>query len=587
MKDRNYIGLACTGHDNALAIANSKGEIVFAEATERYLQNKRAISALPDDLVRIGKLVDEYCEPDTDIVIAKSWSDKAVDVLGAEYQQMGDYLEWLERREEAPAKRFMMLRLQDYRHTLDLFRVNVQQSGMHIKHVLDTGFGVRAKRNFEDRYYDHHLTHAATASFTSPYDEAAVAVIDGFGEGTSCSFYKYSDGNIQELEVPAGNMKWSLGSLYVDLTSLCGFEHWKGEEWKVMGLAPYGKFNQEIYDLLRRCMDIQGLQIVRPPDNALALAELFNRFSLKPGQHALKVADLAYTGQLVFSELARELLQNFYQVVDCKNLVLGGGCGLNSTWNGQIVDQTDFESLHVFAAPADDGNAMGAALLAYHEDNPGLPAAAKTHSPYLGSTVLGESLDNFKRFSRHPNMMIELSDDEVADQTARLLSEGKIIGWVQGRAEFGPRALGNRSIITDPRPAEMKDKINASVKFREEFRPFAPSILHEYGDEYFENYQFTPYMERTLQFRPEVQDRVRAVVHANGSGRLQSVTRELNPKFHRLISEFNRLTGVPIVLNTSFNVMGKPIIHSVGDAIAVFYTSGLDVLVIENVLIQK
>ena len=180
-----------------------------------------------------------------------------------------------------------------------------------------------------------------------------------------------------------------------------------------------------------------------------------------------------------------------------------------------------------------------------------------------------------------------MSDEEIIQCAAESLADGKIIGWVQGRAEFGPRALGNRSILADPRYPDMKDKINDSVKFREEFRPFAPSILHEYGDEYFENYQFTPYMERTLNFRPEVRDKVPAVVHENGSGRLQSVTAELNPKYYALISELFRLTGVPIVLNTSLNVMGKPIVHSVEDAISLFYTSGLDALVVEDVFIEK
>lgn len=587
MAIKNYIGLACTGHDNALAIVNSKGKVVFAEATERYLQNKRAIGALPDDLVRIGMLIDEYCEPNAEIVVSKSWSNDAVAILDTEYQEMGEYLDVMANRRASPAAQFMIHRLQDYRHILDFFKSNVEQSGMHIQHVLGTGFGVREKRNVEMRQYNHHLTHAATAAYTSPYDEAAVAVIDGFGEGTSCSFYKYENGRITDVATPPGNMKWSLGSLYVNLTGLCGFEHWKGEEWKVMGLAPYGKLNSEIHELLRRYIKIDGLQIVCPPDSAAALVELYDRFSIQPGQKPIEMADLAHTGQQVFAELAGELLQNFHAETACSNLVLGGGCGLNSTWNGQIVDQTDFESLHVYSAPADDGNAMGAALLAYYEDNPPAAAPAVSHSPYLGSTVIGESLDNLKRFSRHPNMRSGLSRSEVTKATAQLLSEGKIVGWVQGRAEFGPRSLGNRSILADPRAADMKDKINAGVKFREEFRPFAPSILHEYGEEYFENYQFTPYMERTLNFRPEMYDKPPAVVHENGSGRLQSVTKELNPMYHELISEFNKLTGVPIVLNTSFNIMGKPIIHSVEDAVSVFHTTGLDVLVIEDVIIEK
>ena len=175
----------------------------------------------------------------------------------------------------------------------------------------------------------------------------------------------------------------------------------------------------------------------------------------------------------------------------------------------------------------------------------------------------------------------------IESEVARLLSEEKLVGWMQGRAEFGPRALGNRSILADPRPAGMKDKINSLVKFREEFRPFAPSILHEYGDRFFENYQDSPYMERTLRFREEVKQLVPAVVHVNGTGRLQSVTKERNERYFKLIDCFRELTGVPVVLNTSLNVMGKPIAHSVEDALTLFYTAGLDALAIGDYLIEK
>jgi carbamoyltransferase len=584
VKNNNYIGLACTGHDNALAIVNSKGEIVFAEATERHLQNKRAISAVPDDLIRVGKLIKQYCEPDANIVAAKTWSDNAVSLLRKEYNEMGDYLSLLQRRGKTPAMDFMQMRLQDYRHILKFFTALVEEAGTHLEYVTRTGFGLSSPRKFEMRRYDHHLTHAAVSCFTSPYEEAACAIIDGFGEGTSCSFFRFNDGIIKEIRRSAGNMKWSLGSFYVTLTALCGFVHWKGEEWKVMGLASYGKFDPKIYDLMRCHIKIDGLNIVGLPDSVAALTELFN-YARRPGQSALEVADIAYTGQQVFSELMRELLQNLYNETGCKNLVLGGGCALNSSWNGQILDQTGFDSLHLFSAPADDGNAVGAALLAYYEDNPDMKPTREVHTPYLGSAMSKEGLENLKRFGRIPKL--EVLGDSIAKRAAELLSQGKIIGWVQGRAEFGPRALGNRSILADPRPADMKDKINAMIKFREEFRPFAPSILHEHGERYFIHYQESPYMERTLTFRDEVREKVPAVVHVDGTGRLQTVREEWNPLYYRLIKEFYELTGVPVILNTSYNIMGKPIIHSVEDAISVFYTTGLDALVIEDVLIQK
>jgi carbamoyltransferase len=187
----------------------------------------------------------------------------------------------------------------------------------------------------------------------------------------------------------------------------------------------------------------------------------------------------------------------------------------------------------------------------------------------------------------NPAARVRRLGDGIVDATAKLLAAGKIIGWMQGRAEFGPRALGHRSILADPRDPEMKDRINARVKFREEYRPFAPSILHEHGAEYFEDYQMSPYMERTLVWRKEVRARVPAVVHEDGTGRLQSVTRELAPRFYDLIRAFQRLTDVPLVLNTSFNIMGKPIIHSVEDALGMFQTTGLDACIVDDVLIEK
>jgi carbamoyltransferase len=299
---------------------------------------------------------------------------------------------------------------------------------------------------------------------------------------------------------------------------------------------------------------------------------------------ALASANLAYTGQLVFCELEREILANLFEMGASSNLVLGGGCALNSSANGQILERTPFERLHVPPAPGDDGNALGAAILAFREDDAD-GTRSRQASPYLGSSMSPEALERARSLGAMKGE--RLAPDDVVERAAELLAEGKILGWVQGRAEFGPRALGNRSILADPRTAEVKDRLNATVKFREEFRPFAPSILHEHGEEYFEHYQESRYMERTLRFRPEVRDKVPGVVHEDGTGRLQTVKRDWNPRYHGLLEAFYRRTGVPIVLNTSFNVMGKPIVHSVEDALAVFCTSGLDAMIIENDLFEK
>jgi carbamoyltransferase len=265
------------------------------------------------------------------------------------------------------------------------------------------------------------------------------------------------------------------------------------------------------------------------------------------------------------------------------NLVLTGGCALNSSYNGKILQRSRFRALHVPSAPADDGNALGAAWLAYAEDHPEWQPEPGVLSPYLGSPVSTEPMERMTAFEPR----LQHLGEGVVEAAADILAQGKLVGWVQGRAEFGPRALGNRSILADPRPADAKDLLNAKVKYRETFRPFAPSILAEHGPDWFEDYQDSPYMERTLRWRDGARGKVPAVVHEDGTGRLQSVTEDRNPRYHALISAFARRTGVPVLLNTSFNVMGKPILHTAEDAVLMFYTTGLDALVVEDWLLTK
>jgi carbamoyltransferase len=309
------------------------------------------------------------------------------------------------------------------------------------------------------------------------------------------------------------------------------------------------------------------------------------RWARPIGAGAMAAADLAFTTQYFYSEVMDALLSSFHAMGVSENLVLVGGCALNSSYNGQIVGRTGFKRLHVPSAPADDGNALGAALLAYRRDHPGEKPAATLRSPYLGSTISKRTLDNLVAFGGIAGM--RYLPDALHEDAARLLADGKILGWIQGRAEFGPRALGNRSILADPRRESMKDAINSRVKFREDFRPFAPSILDEHGDDYFEAYQFSPYMERVLTVKEGARKKVPGIVHVDGTARLHSVRRDSNERFYDLIRAFYDRTGVPMLLNTSLNVMGKPIIHSLEDALGLFYTTGLDALVVEDYMIQK
>jgi carbamoyltransferase len=570
---RNYVGLACTFHDPALAVVNGRGEVVFAEATERAYQTKRGLHCPPDSLSYLEKILAAHAEPGAELVVAKSWSpryqrrhrliDRAVCLLGPLFRG-GD-----PRSEPGNMLRYMV--------RAHLHGMALAGEGLRFQQVrADLAGGAGRARPLRLTGYDHNLTHAAAGCYTSPFREAVCAIIDGFGEGTTTGFYRYEGGRLRRLRQSRAS-GGSLGFFYGKLCDACGFDPIKGEEWKVMGLAPYGKRDPAIHARLKTLLQIDGLRLrgLRP-----ARTETVWR-----GLPPVSPADLACTGQAVFEEWMTELLNNLAELGLSENLVLGGGCALNSSYNGLILERTPFKRLHVFAAPADDGNAAGAALLAFHSDHPDWTPPATLHSPYLGSTLSRETLKNLVAFDR--GKRVSQHTGTIHKVAARALAEGKIIGWAQGRAEFGPRALGNRSILADARRPDVKDQINSRVKFREEFRPFAPAILHEHGPEYFENYQEAPYMERTLRFRPEVIGRVPGVVHVNHTGRLQTVRRDWNERFHGLVREFHELTGVPLVLNTSFNVMGKPIVHSVEDALAVLHTTGLDALALEDYWVER
>jgi carbamoyltransferase len=589
MKERYYVGLSATFHDPAVAIVSPQGEVLFAEGVERYTQDKRGFQAPADHLLRMPALIKQYCAPDPELVVGISFSEVCLRI----YQAGGvTDLPPLQAVCERIAA-FIDDRTYHKDHSWPWPTWKAMRA-LGRGSLLQAGAGLLASRELGDavklRYYYHHLTHAMFACHGSPFGEAVCAVIDGYGEFGSTAFFSYRDGKLQLLH-PRRSLRnlerASLGFFYGLVCGLCGFDTLKGEEWKVMGLAPYGRHDPAIYELLRPLLKVQGLQLV--PGVSLAeekrILKKLQAMRRPPSAPPSEWADMAYTGQQVFGEVLRELLQELHALGHSNNLVLSGGCALNSSYNGRILAETGFTALHVPSAPADDGNAVGAAMLAYLEDHPPAVRPSAPLTPYLGSEISAETRANVLRFNRSP--LVRPLGDGVIEEMARLLAEGKILGWMQGRAEYGPRALGNRSILADPRDPNMKDRINGRVKFREEYRPFAPSILHEHGAEYFENYQMSPYMDRTLVFRPEVRDRVPAVVHEDGTGRLQSVTPQLNERFYRLIEAFHRRTGVPILLNTSFNIMGKPIIHSVEDAVGLFYTTGLDALVIDDILFEK
>lgn len=579
---RVYVGLAATLHDPAIALVAADGTPLFAENAERPLQSKRAFNSPPDDLLRTPRLLRDFGIENAEIVAAVSWSDNFLQGLDA----------WalreraLPERTPADFERFVQWPLPDARGLTIGLRNSISLAGLN----LWSSAGVRGPVSI--RRFDHHLTHAANAVCTSPFDECAVAVVDGYGEGDSVAMFRYGGGRLDRLELALGAPdeaieKESLGLFYSRLCALCGFDPLGGEEWKVMGLAAHGKPDPQLVRLLS-IMRVNGLHLERAlnaEDLAMQLASAA-RIALQMGEDPLARADIAASGQQVFEDAMAELLSNLHARVPSTKLAFAGGCALNSSFNGRLLSRTPFEELHVPSAPADDGNALGAAFAACMRDGVMMPPSPQRADPYLGSAIDGGAIDRLARHSGFARLA-RGPITRTTERAAALLAEGKIIAWVQGRAEFGPRALGNRSILADPRPPDMQDRINRLVKLRERFRPFAPAVLDEAGPEYFEDYSVSRYMERALRFRAEVRDRVPGVVHADGTGRLQSVRREWSPRLYELISAFRALTGIPLLLNTSLNIMGKPIAHSLEDCVGVFLTTGIDALVVDDVIVEK
>ncbi len=589
--------LVAVGHGNSFqdpSIAVVEGGKVYAEAVERHTQCKRAVAVYGlhyswRDVKKALESLEILPVQDATIAMLDTWD-------AVTFYNMIDRPEVSQLIGEKGFGRFSAGTLQLAATQLEpAYRTQIAWLLRDLRCRI-TAYSpgqdfvdAAAEKNltWEAETVDHHLAHAATAVYTSPFDECTVLIVDGYGEGHGTSIYRFRDNEFELLF--RSSILLSLGLLYFRITYLCGFDPSEGEEWKVMGMAAYGSLREEIYDFFRtRAGDYGGRSATGRPLSEADFQEL-NRivggFRHHSDPDILRSADLAYNFQRFFTEAVLELARYAHELSPSKNLAYAGGCALNSSANGKILAHTEFEHLHIPCAPGDDGNSLGAALYRVYCVE-GKAREKKVMSAYLGRNV---DQANVERMLAFADLNYRKFDDEASlcTEVAQLLAAGKTVGWMQNRAEFGPRALGNRSILADPRPEDMKDRINSKVKSREWYRPLAPAILHEFGEEYFEDYQESPYMERTLRFREEVRDRIPAVVHRNGTGRLQTVREEWNPIYYRLIRAFYDETGIPLLLNTSLNVMGKPIVHSEEDAITVLYTTGLDFLVIGSYLLSK
>ena len=480
-----------------------------------------------------------------------------------------------------------------------------------IKTVLSSEFGVSSETiKAQIHYVEHHVAHLGSAFFASPFDQAVVVSVDGFGDFVGAMWGK-GEGNRIDVRDRVF-FPHSLGLFYLSLTQFLGFPKY-GDEYKVMGLSSYGepvyldqmkqmvrldghgKFKLNLDYFIHHSEGVTMTWEAGEPNMGSAYSQKMET-SLGPARKreepiSKSHENIAASMQAMYEEAFFHLLNHAYQETQIPVVCLAGGCAMNSVANGKIFDKTPFREVYIQAAAGDAGGALGAAYYVWNQilghKREFVMDTAYWGPQYTEVEVKAEVEKNKNELS-NLNCIVERIDNDIdlCKKTAKDVSEGKVVGWFQGRMEWGPRALGNRSIVVDPRRAEMKDVLNARIKRREPFRPFAPSILLEKTGEYFEKDYPDPFMIKVYPVRPEKRSVIPAVTHVDGSGRLQTVRKEDNPLYWQLIKEFENITGVPVVLNTSFNE-NEPIVCTPAEALDCFLRTKMDVLVLGNYFIKR
>lgn len=457
---------------------------------------------------------------------------------------------------------------------------------------------------------EHHLAHLSSAFHVSPYEKASILSVDGFGDFASGS-WGIGDGSSIKVEGQV-NYPHSLGAFYQAITQFIGFPNY-GDEYKMMGLAPYGSptYLSEMkkivtlkdngkYELNLNYFCFHKEKIAyewndgSPTVGRLFssdLIELLGPVRQKNDELTQRHKDIAASAQAMFEEALFHMLNNLHKLHGLDSLCLAGGCGNNSVANGKICRMTNFKNLYVAASAGDAGGAIGAAYSSYFESNARDKSYLMNHA-YLGPKASNDEIaellqSNLDNLSEGEFDVLKISSEEsLIESTAKAISEGLVIGWFQGRMEWGPRALGNRSILGDPRRADMKEILNQKIKRRESFRPFAPSVLREAVAEWFEEDDEVPFMMKVFQIKEDKRSKIPAVTHVDGSGRLQTVYKETNARYYKLIKKFYSLTGIPMLLNTSFNE-NEPVVCKPDEALQCFLRTKMDVVVLNDYFIRR
>ncbi len=566
------LGISCYYHDAAACIIKD-GRIIAAAEEERFSRKKHDAS--------FPKLAINFCLDAAHI--------KSSDL---------DYVVFYEK----PFQKFHRIfisSLSTYPKSYGSFREAMRiwlTKKLWIKEEISSSLSIESSKIL---FSQHHLSHAASCFYPSPYQKAAILTVDGVGEWATASFGIGENSKIRltrELHYPL-----SLGLLYSTFTAFLGFEVNEGE-WKVMGLAPYGKptYVDKIWKIVKSNPDGSisldfsyfSYQYSDTTSYSSKFIHLFGN-PIPPQQSHLvtqRSADLAASIQTVSEELLLGMVRNLKKITKEKNLCLSGGVTLNSVANYRILKEGGFDNIFIQPAAGDSGGAMGAALYVYHH------ILNNKKRSLLSDGYLGQQFDNceIEKYLKSQNIKYKrLSYDQLIEYTADQIAQGRVIGWMQGRFEWGPRALGARSILADARNPKMKDIINSKVKFRESFRPFAPSVLSEHAYQIFElppqpdKHLPLRFMQYVVPVKKAWREKIPAVNHTGNTARPQLVYKEDNPLYYSLIYKFYEKTGVPLILNTSFNLKGEPIVASPYDAFSTFRRSGIDILIIGNYICNK
>ena len=563
------LGISCYYHNSAACIIKD-GEVVAAVEEERFTR-KKFDDGFPSEAI-------DYCMEEAGITTKDLECVAFYDKTILKFERLLDNYITL-----SP------LGLKSF--------LNVIPKWLHKRIWVKEEIKKHLKYNGEIIFPEHHISHAAYAFFTSPFNESAILSVDGVGEWTTTAFGTGKNTSINLTN----DIRWphSLGLFYSAFTYFLGFRVNEGE-YKLMGLASYGK--PKYYDLImNNLIDVKKDGSIHLNMKYFAYThankmvnskfeELFGCQVRKEDSEIEQIHfDIGASVQLVLEEILLKMVNHVHKETKLDNLCLCGGVALNGVANGRILKEGPFKKIHIPPSPGDAGSAIGCAMYAYYsifqkERNVSLDKDSMIkNNVYVGPEYNNEKIEEFLKLYNIPYEKFE--HDQLLKKTVELILKQKVVGWYQGRMEWGPRALGNRSILGDPRSEKMKDILNEKIKHREKFRPFAPSILEEYTSEYFDIDISSPYMLLVAKVKkPEV---IPAITHIDGTGRLQTVSKKSNPLYYNLINEFFNQTGVPVLINTSMNVRGEPIVNTPEDAFSMLLKTDMDAIVMGNYLIQK